>query len=148
MTTKKILIVDPSPLALAVTKQTLEIAGYKVITAADGQSGLIQFYLGQPDLVVLELMLPQIDGLEACRRIRSGSNVPIIIHTALESPEYMLQAIHVGANDYLVKPVLPPMLQVRVETTLKGQARRDGLRPAWLTCVVAPQPAWADLPVR
>lgn len=143
---KKILVIETNVLTLSIIKQTLERAGYRVIAALDGESGLRQFYLCQPDLVLLDLMLPQMDGLELCRRIRSGSNTPIIVHTALESPEYLSEAIHVGANDYLVKPVLPSMLQIRVETILKSQTQQDDVRPAWLASVPAPQPLWAGLP--
>jgi DNA-binding response OmpR family regulator len=140
---KKILVIETNLLTLSIIKQTLETAGYEVVAALDGESGLRQFDLCQPDLIILDLMLPKLDGLEVCRRIRFASDAPIIVHTALESPEYMLEAIRVEASDYLVKPVVPPMLQIRVETILKHQTQQEQIRPPWLACVPSPQLEWA-----
>jgi DNA-binding response OmpR family regulator len=141
---EKILAVDSDPFTLSVVKQALESAGYRVLTALDGESGLQQFHKSQPDLVMLDLMLSNIDGWKLCRCIRRESNVPIIIYTALESPEHMLQAIKVGANDYMVKPVVPEVIQIHVDTLLKGRSQREQLLPSWVSYVSSPHPAFAE----
>ncbi len=137
---EKILVIDTDPFNLSIVKQVMESAGYKVLTALDGESGLQQFHKYQPGLIILDIMLPNIDGWEICRRIRKVSNVPIIVHTALESPEHILRAIRVGANDYLVKPVVPEMIQIRVETILKHRTQREQLWPQWLSSLSSPEP--------
>jgi DNA-binding response OmpR family regulator len=135
---EKILAIDSDPFTLSVVKQVLEAAGYRVLTALDGESGLQQFHKSQPDLIMLDIMLPKVDGWKLCRRIRNVSNVPIIIHTALESAEHMLQAIKVGANDYMVKPVVPEVIQIHVDTLLKGRHQRERLLPSWLSNLSSP----------
>lgn len=144
---EKILAIDSDPFTLSVVKQVLEAAGYRVLTALDGESGLQQFYKSQPDLILLDIMLPEVDGWKLCHRIRAVSNVPIIIHTALESPEHMLQAIKVGANDYVVKPVTPEVIQVHVDTLLKGRLQREQILPAWLSYVSSPYEAASSVGV-
>jgi two-component system response regulator ResD len=135
---EKILAIDSDPFTLSVIKQALESAGYRVLTALDGESGWQQFHKSRPDLVILDVMLPEADGWKICQRIRYVSNAPIIIHTALESPEHLLQAIKVGANDYLVKPVTPEVIQIHVDTLLKGRVQREQLLPAWLSYLSTP----------
>jgi DNA-binding response OmpR family regulator len=137
---EKILVIDTDPFNLSIVKQVMESAGYKVLTALDGESGLQQFHKYQLSLIILDIMLPPIDGWEICRRIRKVSNVPIIVHTALESPEHILRAIRVGANDYLVKPVVPEMIKIRVETILKHRTQREQLWPQWLSSLSSPEP--------
>lgn len=138
---EKILAIDSDPFTLSVIKQALEATGYRVLTALDGESGLQQFHKSQPDLILLDIMLPGLDGWKLCRRIRAVSNAPIIIHTALESPEHMLQAIKVGANDYVVKPVTPEVIQVHVDTLLKGRFQREQILPSWVSYVSSPHEA-------
>ena len=135
----RILAIDSNAFNLAIIKQVMELAGHQVVTALDGASGLQQFHNCQPDLVILDVMLPAIDGWEVCQRIRNTSSIPIIIHTALESSHYLLQAMKAGANDYLVKPALPEMIKIRIETLLKHQVRREQGWPEWLPYVSSPQ---------
>ncbi|MCK6629744.1 MAG: response regulator [Anaerolineae bacterium] len=117
----KILVVDADPFILSIIKTTLESAGYKVYTALDGESALEQFHYRRPDLLIVDIMLPHLSGWEVCRRIRKQSNMPILIHTPVDSPEYRLHASKLGVDQYLVKPVLPKVLKNQVELTLKPQ---------------------------
>ncbi len=135
----KVLVIDANPFILSTIKWAVEKTGCEVLTALDGESGLQQFNEGQPDLVILDIMLPRLDGWEVCQRIRDVSNVPIIIHTALESPDYLLQAVKVGACDYLVKPVLPKTLRTHVEMRLKSQEQHEQPRPQWSPHLSSPQ---------
>lgn len=117
----KILVVDANPFVLSLIKTTLDAAGYKVYTALDGESALEQFHYRRPDLLILDIMLPHLSGWEVCRRVRKLSNVPIIIHTSVESPDYLLQAARMGVCHYLVKPVQPKILKTHIDLTLKPQ---------------------------
>lgn len=125
----KILIVDPNPFVLSMLKTTLESGGYKVYTALDGESALEQFHYRRPDLLIVDVMLPQLSGWEVCRRIRKLSNLPIIIHTSVQSAEYLLQAAKLGVCHYLVKPILPKILKSHVELTLKPQSPQPEALP-------------------
>ncbi len=126
---EKILAIDPNPFTLSIIKQVMEAAGYKVLTALDGESGLQQFYERQPALIILDLMLPNIDGWEICRRIRKVSDVPILVHTALGSQKNISRALKIGADDYLVKPVVPEVIQIRVEAILNHRLQLEQLWP-------------------
>ena len=126
---EKILVIDSNPFTLSITKQVIESTNYKVLTALDGESGLQQFHQFQPILVILDIMLPNIDGWEICHRIRRVSNVPIMIHTALEAQEHIFRALSLGADDYLVKPVMPEVIQKRVEAVLNHHAEVEQLWP-------------------
>lgn len=143
---EKVLAIDTNPFVLSLIKSTLEAAGYRVFTALDGESGLEQFRQRQPDLVILEVMLPQTNGWEICRRIRKQSQVPLIIHTAVESPDYLLQAAKVGVSHYLVKPVLPRILRNHVEMTLKPQAQSEQPLPQRSRPLPLPELAIAEYP--
>jgi DNA-binding response OmpR family regulator len=134
---KAILAIDTNLFTLYHIKQVMEAAGYKLLTALDGERGLEQFYNRQPALVILEIMLPHLDGWELCRRIRAVSNVPIIVHTALESSGHLLKALEVGASDIVIKPIAPQMLQVRVEMLLKQQAQNEQLQSGHLPPVLS-----------
>ena len=126
---EKILAIDPNPFTLSIIKQAMEAAGYKVLTALDGESGLQQYYERQPALIILDLMLPNIDGWEICRRIRKVSDVPIIVHTAVGSQKNIFRALKIGADDYLVKPVVPEVIQIRVEAVLNHRLQLEQLWP-------------------
>ena len=138
---EKILIIDPNPFTLSIIKQVMESAGYKVLTALDGESGLQQFYERQPTFIILDIMLPNIDGWEICRRIRKVSNVPIIVHTALGSQKNIFRALKIGVDDYLVKPVVPEVIQIRVEAVLNHRAQLEQLGPQQSSRLSFHQPA-------
>jgi OmpR family response regulator RpaB len=136
----KVLVIDANPSILFTIQWVVGSADYEVLTAPDGESGLQQFSQGHPDLVILDIMLPRLDGWEVCRRIRSVSQVPIIIHTALQSADYRLQAVNAGACDYLVKPVLPKAIRNQVELRLKSQEPYEPPGPQWLPGSSSPEP--------
>lgn len=115
----KILIVDDEPLVLNFLKELFDDAGYEAIAAADGASGLREFYASRPDVAVVDLLMPQIDGLELCRRIRQMSYTPIIVLTGLQQVDEKVRAFTAGADDYVTKPVSGRELIARVEACLR-----------------------------
>ncbi len=124
---RTILVVDDDPTVSDVVRRYLERAGYEVRLASDGPSALAQFAKDQPDLVVLDLMLPGIDGLEVCRRLRtSADGVPIVMLTALGEEADRVLGLQLGADDYVTKPFSPRELVLRVQSVL----RRSVARPA------------------
>jgi DNA-binding response OmpR family regulator len=127
--TEIILVIDNTPDILVVIQQVMELAGYKVLTALDGESGWQLFYECLPALVILEIILPKIDGWEICGRIRQVSSVPIIVHSALGTEKDIIRALKIGADDYLVKPAMPAIIRTRAAAALNYQAKLDELLP-------------------
>ncbi|MEW5958168.1 MAG: response regulator transcription factor [Chloroflexota bacterium] len=124
--TAKILVVDDEQKMVKLVRTYLEGAGFRVVVAYDGQEALAIFRHEQPDLLVLDLMLPEIDGLDVARTIRRASNVPIIMLTARAEETDRLIGLELGADDYVVKPFSPRELVARVRAVL----RRVGAGPA------------------
>ncbi len=116
---QKILVVDDELDIVKVVRAYLEQSGFRVITATDGQQALATFRHDQPDLIVLDLNLPKMDGLEVCRTIRRESNVPIIMLTARVEEADRLIGLEIGADDYIVKPFSPREVAARVRTVLR-----------------------------
>jgi two-component system, OmpR family, alkaline phosphatase synthesis response regulator PhoP len=116
---KKILVVDDEPKIVEICRDYLHAAGFDVVHADDGLRALDAARLERPDLVVLDLMLPGLDGLDVCRRLRRESNVPIIMLTARVEETDMLVGLELGADDYLTKPFSPRELVARVRTVLR-----------------------------
>ena len=114
-----ILVIEDDPLQLKIVCDALEAVGFETRGAQDGSEGLRQLYQHQPDLVVLDVVMPGLDGWEVCERIRELSTVPIIFITARDSKEDLVKGFKLGADDYLVKPFEPAELQVRVEALLR-----------------------------
>ncbi len=114
-----ILVVDDEPAVLRVLMTRLQLAGYRVISANDGEEALEVFHNESPDLVVLDVMLPKLDGFAVCRRLRAESCVPIIFLTALEAISEKVAGLDLGADDYLSKPFSPKELEVRIATILR-----------------------------
>ena len=114
-----ILVVDDEPAVLRILITRLELAGYKVFSADDGEKALEVFHREAPDLVVLDVMLPKIDGFAVCRRLRAESCVPIIFLTALEAISEKVAGLDLGADDYLSKPFSPKELEARIATILR-----------------------------
>ena len=114
-----ILVVDDEPAVLKVLVTRLNLAGYEVLSAQDGEQALEVFHKEAPDLVVLDVMLPKMDGFAVCRRIRAESCVPIIFLTALEAISERVAGLDLGADDYLAKPFSPKELEARIATILR-----------------------------
>lgn len=114
-----ILIVDDEPQILKALRGYLEQSGYRVVTAADGSMALTQYKNEKPDLVLLDLNLPQMDGIEVAKRLRVNSNVPIIMLTARVEETDKLIGLEIGADDYITKPFSPREVVARVRTVLR-----------------------------
>ncbi|MFF9028170.1 response regulator transcription factor [Streptomyces iakyrus] len=115
----RILVVDDDPTVAEVVAGYLDRAGYAVDRADDGPSALTRAAARRPDLVVLDLMLPGMDGLEVCRRIRGHGPVPVIMLTARGDEDDRILGLEVGADDYVTKPFSPRELVLRVESVLR-----------------------------
>ena len=124
---KKILVVDDEPHIVRVLKGYLESAGFQVITAYDGIEALAAFRHEAPDLMVLDLMLPEVDGLDVARAVRRESAVPIIMLTARVDETDRLIGLELGADDYVTKPFSPREVVARVRAVLR---RAAGPEPA------------------
>jgi DNA-binding response OmpR family regulator len=116
---KRVLVVDDDRKTVELVKLYLERDGYKVNTAFDGHEALRLFHALHPDLIVLDLMLPGIDGLRLCDIIRHESDVPIIMLTAMTTEDDKLKGLSLGADDYVTKPFSPRELAARVRTVLR-----------------------------
>ncbi|HEY33418.1 MAG TPA: response regulator transcription factor [Dehalococcoidia bacterium] len=119
MAGKRVLVVDDDAKTVELVKLYLNRDGYRVLTAYDGIEALRLAREGHPDLIVLDLMLPGIDGLEVCRTLRNESDVPIIMLTARTTDEDKLTGLELGADDYMTKPFSPRELAARVRTVLR-----------------------------
>ena len=118
----KILVVDDEKLVVKGIKFNLEHDGYEVVTAFDGESAVALTSSEKPDLVILDLMMPKLDGLEACMQIRTFSNVPIIMLTARSTDMDKLMGFECGADDYVTKPFNILELKARVRALLRRTA--------------------------
>jgi DNA-binding response OmpR family regulator len=117
---QRVLVVDDDPTVSDVVRRYLERAGYEVGHAVDGPAALDRFAREQPDLVVLDLMLPGLDGLEVCRRMQqTGAGVPVIMLTALGEEADRVLGLQLGADDYVTKPFSPRELVLRVQSVLR-----------------------------
>jgi DNA-binding response OmpR family regulator len=117
--TELILVVDDDPKIVALLRAYLVRAGYDVATATDGRRALDAIRTRRPQLVVLDLMLPEVDGLEVARLARLESQVPILMLTARGSVAQRVEGLRIGADDYLVKPFAPDELVARVQAILR-----------------------------
>ena len=119
MTNKTILVVDDDAKSVDLVKLYLERDGFNVITAYEGREAVNKFRESQPNLVVLDLMLPGLDGMEICRILREESDVPIIMLTARTRDEDKLGGLDTGADDYVTKPFSPGELAARVRAIFR-----------------------------
>lgn len=115
----KILVVEDENILREVITDYLIEDGYQVLEAADGEEALELFQLNSVDLVILDIVLPKIDGWSVCRRIRKNSNIPIIILTARSDEDDSLLGYELGADDYLIKPYSPRVLMAKVKRFLE-----------------------------
>ncbi|MBN1640980.1 MAG: response regulator transcription factor [Anaerolineae bacterium] len=119
----RILVVDDEPPIVDLLVYNLERAAYQVVVARDGEEALAVARRTQPDLVILDLMLPRLDGLEVCRALRRERDVPIIMLTARDAEVDRVVGLELGADDYVVKPFSVRELVARVRTVLRRAAR-------------------------
>jgi two-component system alkaline phosphatase synthesis response regulator PhoP len=134
---KVILVVDDEAKIVRLARDYLEHAGFRVVEASDGRSALEAFRANRPNLVILDLGLPGLDGLDLTRELRKSSNIPIIMLTARSEESDKLVGLELGADDYITKPFSPKELVARVRTVLRrvetSPARDEVIRIADLT---------------
>ena len=124
---KKILVVDDEKPISDIIKFNMAKEGYEVLTAFDGKEALAVFEAENPDILILDLMLPEIDGLEVARTIRKTSNVPIIVLSAKDTEFDKVIGLEIGADDYVTKPFSNRELQARVKALLRRWNHRQSL---------------------
>ncbi len=122
MPSVKVLLIEDDPAILRMVQYLLTDEGMTVVTARNGLEGLRSFYATRPDLVILDLMMPELDGWETCRRIREMVDVPIMMLTARGQDEDMVRGLSTGADDYMVKPFSPEVLVARIQALLRRTA--------------------------
>jgi two-component system response regulator RegX3 len=123
MTANQILIIEDDPAAAEAISLKVETAGFSPIVAPTGEAGLKEFERGEPTLIILDLMLPDADGVEICRTIRQKSNVPIIMLTAKAEEASRIVGLELGADDYVTKPFSPKELLSRIKAVLRRVSR-------------------------
>lgn len=116
---EKILVVDDEASIRRILETRLSMIGYDVVTAADGEEALEVFNREHPDLVVLDVMMPKLDGYGVCQELRKDSDVPIIMLTALGDVADRITGLELGADDYVVKPFSPKELEARIRSVLR-----------------------------
>ncbi len=120
-----ILIVDDEQHIIDLARMYLELEGFRILSATDGETALQRIPEERPSLIVLDLMLPGLDGWEVCRRVRAESDVPIIMLTARSDDIDRIVGLELGADDYLTKPFNPRELVARVRAILRRSVKRD-----------------------
>jgi len=123
---KKVLIVDDDNELLQLVSMIFKKSGAQVVTANDGLDGVSKFFTHHPDLIILDVMMPGHNGFDVCARIRQVSNAPLIMLTALNQEQEMLQGLEVGADDFLSKPFNPDILLARARTVLRRTQGTNG----------------------
>ncbi|TQN30963.1 DNA-binding response OmpR family regulator [Haloactinospora alba] len=125
----RVLVVDDDPTVAEIVTGYLDSAGYTVDRAADGNTALERAEAHWPDMVVLDLMLPGMDGLEVCRLLRGRGPVPVVMLTARGEEDDRILGLEVGADDYVTKPFSPRELVLRVESVLRRSSARNNTGP-------------------
>lgn len=133
---KKILVIDDEPKIVEICQDYLKAAGFEVVTANNGLTGLAAARREKPDLIVLDLMMPGMDGLDVCRTLRREGDTPIIMLTARVEESDKLVGLELGADDYITKPFSPRELAARVRVVLRragGDATSEVIRAGDVT---------------
>ena len=125
----KILVVDDEPQIRRVLRATLSSEGYTIVEARDGEAALAEFRRERPDLVLLDMNMPGLDGLATCRELRAGSNVPIIMLTVRSSEKDKVRSLDAGADDYVTKPFSMEELLARIRAALRRTSPTEALAP-------------------
>jgi two-component system KDP operon response regulator KdpE len=126
----QLLIVDDDPGLLSVCRVGLDALGHVVLTAETGRDGLSQTAISKPDVIVLDLGLPDLDGVEVCRRIRGWSDVPIVVLSADGTEDRKVEALEAGADDYVTKPFGMRELNARLRVAMRHRAAADSEQSA------------------
>ena len=119
----RVLLVEDDPAIRETASLVLERHGFEVSSAADGETGLAEFERSEPDVALLDVMLPGIDGVSVCRRIRETSELPVVMLTARSDPLDVVAGLEAGADDYVTKPFDGPVLAARLRAVLRRAAR-------------------------
>ena len=122
----KLLIVEDDPTLERLICEYCEEQGYQTLSAGTGEEALREVELGQPDLIVLDVMMPGMDGWEVIRRLRTTSNVPVLFLTGKGTPDDVIQGLKLGADDYIKKPVSLEELGLRIAAVLRRARPGDG----------------------
>ncbi|MBS1249141.1 MAG: Alkaline phosphatase synthesis transcriptional regulatory protein PhoP [Chloroflexi bacterium] len=120
----KILVIDDDPSAIELFQILLAMTDYDVLTASSGKEGIELARRLKPDLIILDLLMPRMDGLQVCSEIREFSKIPIIIISVIASSEVITKALNLGADEYLTKPVSPNMLTATSTTFFGAQTQK------------------------
>jgi two-component system KDP operon response regulator KdpE len=115
----RVLLIDDNPLDRKIARDALAHEGFEVEEAPDGAAGLRALYAFRPDLVVLDVLMPNMDGWTVCRRVRELSEVPILMLTSLNREDEMVRGLDLGADDFVAKPISPRHLTARVRAALR-----------------------------
>lgn len=129
---QKVLVIDDDDTTLRLVKSILGYAGYEVYQAMDGPEGIQQFRIYHPDLVILNLLMPQMHGWQICQQLRQYSNVPIMILTSQSSSDNIIRSLNLGADDYLAKPFDIGILLARVRALLRRTSRPPTVEQPYL----------------
>ncbi len=129
-----VLVVEDDPAMLRFIRRTLEVNELAVVVAEDGAAALEIFQTQRPDLVVLDIVIPKVDGLEVCRRIKSHDYAPVILVTARDTDQDIVTGFEVGAEDYLAKPFAGSVLVARVKSLLRRARSWAGLSGDRIEC--------------
>lgn len=124
----KILVIDDDPAMTELLKLLLQSAASKVLTANSGAEGVALARQYIPDIVILDLMMPEMDGWQVCQQIRQFSKVPILILSALDNPGMVARALDSGADDYLIKPVPSSVLLAHIRNLVRRTVPHTGLQ--------------------
>ena len=124
------LLIDDDPDLAAVMQSLLRGQDFDLHAVLTGHEGVEACRNGQPDVVILDLLMPEMDGWEVCHKIREFSNVPILILSALGAPGSVARALDAGADDYLIKPVHASLLASRLRTLVRRQVSKEHVRAA------------------
>lgn len=130
---ERILVVDDETSIRRILETRLKMAGYEIITAADGEEALEAYQKHNPDLVVLDVMMPKLDGYGVTREIRKNSDTPIIILTALGDVSERITGLELGADDYVIKPFSPKELEARVKAVLRRVNQKTDMKGGKVT---------------
>jgi len=125
----RVLVVDDEPPIVRAVAANLRVRGFEVVTAASGETALAAVETHQPDCVVLDLGLPGVDGLEVLRRLRTWTQVPVVVLTAIDSERDKVAALDLGADDYVTKPFGVAELMARIRVALRHARGADADRP-------------------